>query len=67
MLEQHAYDLMTHRYMQWGSAFFLLSTYIRAMLEQNAHDLDTVILSRYVQRGRAVTDPRVYVCTVFKQ
>src|SRR6266478_432707 len=37
------------------------------MLEQHAYDFDTPTHHRYVQRGRQVLGPRVYVCTLLEQ
>jgi hypothetical protein len=37
------------------------------MLEQRAYDPDHPTICRYVQRGRAVIGPRVYVCTMLEQ
>jgi hypothetical protein len=49
MLEQHEDDLdppMFRRYVQWGSAFVVICTYIRTMPEQHAHDLDAPMSRR---------------------
>jgi hypothetical protein len=67
MLEQHTYDFDAHRYMQWGSAFVVLRTYIRTMLEQHAYDPALLTIRRYVQRGRAAMAPRICICTMLEQ
>jgi hypothetical protein len=52
---------------QWGSACVVFRAYIRTMLVQHAYDLDHPIFHRNVQRGPAVFDPRIDVCTMLKQ
>ena len=72
MLEQHAYEFDTRisrGLMLWVSAFLVLRTHIRAMLEERAHDLDVnvPVSRRHEQRGRAIFGPRICVCTVLEK